>query len=74
LGSKQDIDEALRRFYRAIELDRDFASAYDMAAFVWRKVNGWIGNRAQEIAEAARLARAAVDLGADDSVALSAGG
>ena len=76
LGSKQDIDEALRLFYRAIELDRDFASAYGMAAwcFVWRKVNGWIGNRAQEIAEAARLARAAVDLGADDAVALSAGG
>jgi hypothetical protein len=54
-------------------LDRDFASAYGMAAFVWRKVNGRIGNRAQEIAEAARLARAAVDLGADDAVALSAG-
>ena len=45
-----------------------------LAAFVWRKVNGWIGNRAQEIAEAARLARAAADLGADDAVALSAGG
>ena len=76
LGTRQDIDEALRLFYRAIELDRDFASAYGMAAwcFVWRKVNGWIGNRAQEIAEAARLARAAVDLGADDAVALSAGG
>ena len=76
LGTRQDIDEALRLFYRAIELDRDFASAYGMAAwcFVWRKVNGWIGNRAQAIAEAARLARAAVDLGADDAVALSAGG
>jgi TolB-like protein len=76
LGTRQDIDEALRLFYRAIELDRDFASAYGMAAwcFVWRKVNGWIGNRAQEIAEAARLARGAVDLGADDAVALSAGG
>jgi TolB-like protein len=49
LGTRQDIDEALRLFYRAIELDRDFASAYGMAAwcFVWRKVNGWIGNRAQ---------------------------
>jgi hypothetical protein len=41
----------LRLFYRAIELDRDFASAYGMAAwcFVWRKVNGWIGNRAQRL-------------------------
>src|ERR1700738_5233637 len=76
LGTRQDIDEALRLFYRAIELDRDFASAYGMAAwcFVWRKVNGWIGNRAQEIAEAARLARGAVDLGADDEVGLSESG
>jgi TolB-like protein len=51
LGTRQDIDEALRLFYRAIELDRDFASAYGMAAwcFVWRKVNGWIGNRAQRL-------------------------
>jgi len=31
LGSKQDIDEALRLFYRVIELDRDSASAYGMA-------------------------------------------
>ena len=31
MGSKQDIDEALRLFYRVIELDRDSASAYGMA-------------------------------------------
>ena len=76
LGTRQDIEEGLRLFYRAIELDREFAAAYGLAGwcFVWRKVNGWIGNRAQEIAEAARLARTAVDLGADDAVALSVGG
>jgi TolB-like protein len=69
-------NEALRLFRRAVELDPDFASAYGMAAFcyVWRKVNGWIINYAQEIGEAGRLARRAVDLGQDDAVALAFGG
>ena len=74
--TKESSDEALRLFYRAIELDPGFASAYGMAAwcFVLRKGNGWMGDRAQEIAEAARLARRAVDLGADDATALSGAG
>ena len=74
--TKESSDEALRLFYRAIELDAGFASAYGMAAwcFVLRKGNGWMGDRAQEIAEAARLARQAVDLGADDATALSGAG
>lgn len=69
-------DEALRLFYRAIELDPGFASAYGLAAmcFHWRKVNGWIVDPAQEIAEAERLGRRAVALGPDDAVALSCGG
>jgi tetratricopeptide (TPR) repeat protein len=69
------IDEALRLFYKAIELDPDFASAYGMAAwcYAWRKINGWMTDRAQEIAETARLARRAVELGPDDAVALSRG-
>jgi hypothetical protein len=32
-GSKESTSEALQLFSRAIELDRDFASAYGMAAF-----------------------------------------
>ena len=40
----------------------------------WRKVNGWMTDRAQEIAEGARLARRAVELGRDDAVALTRGG
>ena len=74
--TKEFSDEALRLFYRAIELDAGFASAYGMAAwcFVLRKGNGWMGDRTQEIAEAARLARQAVDLGADDATALSGAG
>jgi TolB-like protein/class 3 adenylate cyclase len=74
--TKQSNDEALRLFYKSIELDPGFASAYGMAAwsFVWRKVNGWMGGRQTEIDEAGRLARRAIDLGADDAVALSGGG
>jgi TolB-like protein/DNA-binding winged helix-turn-helix (wHTH) protein/tetratricopeptide (TPR) repeat protein len=69
-------DEALHLFYRAIELDPNFASAYGMAAWccIWRKLNGWTVDREQEMAEGARLAMRAVELGKDDAVALSRGG
>ncbi len=69
-------DEALRMFYKAIGLDPDFASAYGMAAwcYTWRAINRWTIDRAQETAETTRLARRAVDLGADDAVALERGG
>ena len=42
--------------------------------YFWRKVNGWMTDRAREIAEGARLARRAVELGKDDAVALARGG
>jgi tetratricopeptide (TPR) repeat protein len=63
-------------FYKAIELDGEFASAYGMAAWChfWRKINGWMTDQAQEIAEGVRLARLAVTLGRDDAVALTRGG
>jgi TolB-like protein len=69
-------DEALRLFYKAIELDPGFASAYGMAAwcYIWRKLNGWVIDSTQETSEGARLARRAVELGKDDAVALSRGG
>jgi TolB-like protein/class 3 adenylate cyclase len=69
-------DEALSLFYKAIELDPGFASAYGMAAwcYIWRKLNGWVIDRARETSEGARLARRAVELGKDDAVALSRGG
>ena len=40
----------------------------------WRKINGWMTDRPQEIAEGIRLARLAVELGKDDAVALTRGG
>ncbi|HEX9461553.1 MAG TPA: adenylate/guanylate cyclase domain-containing protein [Alphaproteobacteria bacterium] len=74
--SSEANDGALRIFHKAIELDPDFASAYGMASwcYVWRWINRWTLDRAQETAEATRLARRAVDLGDDDAVALSMAG
>jgi len=74
--TKASNDEALRLFYKAIELDSEFGAAYGMAAwcYIWRKLNGWVTDRAQEASEGARLARRAVELGKDDAVALSRGG
>ena len=74
--TKQDNGEALRHFYKAIELDPDFASAFGMASFcyVLRKVNGWMADHIQETAEGSRLAQRAADLGRDDAVALGTAG
>ena len=68
--------DTLRLFYKAIELDLNFASAYGMAAYCygWRKMNGWMADRPKEIAETTRLALQAVELGKDDAVALTMGG
>jgi TolB-like protein len=74
--TREDNNEALRLFYKAIEIDPDFASAYGMAAICYcaRRANRWMIDRADEAAEASRLARKAVNLGKDDAVALSQGG
>lgn len=74
--TREAIDDALRSFRRAIELDQEFASAYGMSAYcyVWRKTNGWVVHREQEITEARRLAHRAAEFGRDDAVALGTGG
>jgi TolB-like protein len=75
-GTKDANDEALRLFYKAIELDPEFASAHAMAAYcyAWRKSNGWMVDPERETAEAVRLAFRATGLGKDDAVALCWGG
>ncbi len=75
-GTREAVDEALRLFYKAIDLDQEYAPAYGMAAWchLWRKINGWMQDRAGEIAEGTRLARRAVELGKDDAVALARAG
>jgi TolB-like protein len=76
LGTREATDAALPLYFKAIELDPDYAAAYGMAAWChfWRKVNGWMTDPAAEAAEGARLARRAVELGKDDAVALTRGG
>jgi TolB-like protein len=71
--TKEDVSEALRLSYKAIEIDREFSSAYGLAAwcYFFRMVNGWMTDRAQEAAEATRLAYRVAELGDDDAVALS---
>jgi adenylate cyclase len=74
--TREGYSEALRLFYRAIELDSEFASAYGMAAFCYGmlKTPGWMTDRPKEVGEAERLAWRAVALGKDDAVALAAVG
>lgn len=74
--SREGHREALDLFYKAIELDPEFASAHGMAAYGYcqRKTSGWIADREGEIAETDRLARRAVELDKDDAVALTWGG
>jgi len=75
-GTTEANGEALLLFRKAIALDTGLACAYGMAAwcYVQRKARGWMIERMQESAEAARLARKAVQLGGDDAVALCMGG
>jgi TolB-like protein/tetratricopeptide (TPR) repeat protein len=74
--TNDDIDEALRLFYQAIERDPDFSSPHGMAAwcYLWRNANGWTTDREQDIAETVRLARRVAELGKDDAVSLAFGG
>ena len=74
--TREGNEEALRLFYRAIECDPDFSSPYAAAASCIsnRKASGWVTDREQEIAEAGRLARRAVQLGKDDGIVLGSAG
>ena len=74
--SKEANNEALRLFYKAIELDPNFAAAYAMAArsYSQRKSGGWMTDRAYEIAETARLGQRAGEIGRDDASALCSAG
>ena len=68
--------DALSNLYRAIELDPEFAPAYGQAArcYAQRRGSGWVTDRKQDVAEATRLARRAVELGKNDAVALCTAG
>src|SRR6202022_97204 len=64
-------EAALLLFYKAIELDPDYAQAYAFAiwCYIWRKTAGTL--TADDYGEAVRLARKAARLGKDDAFSLS---
>jgi TolB-like protein/class 3 adenylate cyclase len=74
--SREGTDQALPLFYKAIELDPAFSSAYGMAAWCYarRKGNRWVADDVKDRSEAARLAYRAAALGKDDAIALSSSG
>ncbi|WP_407068105.1 winged helix-turn-helix domain-containing protein [Methylobacterium crusticola] len=71
--SRDGHDAALKQFYRSIELDPKFARPHALGAgcYLMRKSNGWVVDRAVEIAETDRLARLGANLGREDAVALA---
>ena len=74
--TREGVSDALRFFYKAIEHDEEYASAYGATAwgYYWRMVNGWMEDRNSEIAEVVRLSRGAAQFGKDDAIALTFGG
>ena len=71
--TREATTEALRQYYKAIELDPKFAMAYALAAscYTWQKSNGWVADPASEMAETSRLVEQATRLGQDDAQVLS---
>jgi TolB-like protein len=74
--TKEENDEALRLFTKAIERDPEFAAPYARAAirYAARRGWGWDIDPDREASEAIRLARTAIRLGADDASVLGFGG
>src|SRR5262245_7623564 len=74
--TREGNEEALHLYYKAIELDPDFSTAYAAAAACLnrRKPFRWIRDQVKETAEARRLARLAVQLGKDDATVLCQAG
>ncbi len=74
--TKESMAEALAHFYRAIELDPDFAAAYSGAVLAYnrRKQGYWMADIEHECREGVRLGRKAVELQNDDAFALCMAG
>ncbi|CDX16020.1 Adenylate cyclase [Mesorhizobium sp. ORS 3324] len=74
--TREGLEEALPQFYKAIELDPDFAAAEGAAAwcYFWRMANGWMTDRQKETAEVSRLVGNVAISGQDDAVALAFSG
>jgi TolB-like protein/class 3 adenylate cyclase/Tfp pilus assembly protein PilF len=73
LDTKQSVEEALRLFKMALEIDPDFASAYVGAAscYVSAKGYGWSAGTPHEIIEVRQLAQRGMSLGKEDASVLA---
>ncbi|MFO1161263.1 MAG: adenylate/guanylate cyclase domain-containing protein [Reyranellaceae bacterium] len=74
--TRPSYEEALRLFYRAIELDPGFATPYGMVARCHAYIRGqnWSVDRDREVAETRRMAGSVSTLGPDDALALTSAG
>jgi TolB-like protein len=74
--SKAGAEEAQAYFFKAIELDENYAIAHAFAGqmYVVRKQNRWMADVEKESAEAIRLARRAIELGPQDDLVLCISG
>ncbi len=74
--SREKTDQAMQSWRRATELDSDLGMAYAMAAMghFRRKSFGWFSDLRDEEAEAARLARRAVQSSKDDAAVIGLAG
>lgn len=72
-AGEKDIQQALRLFLKAIELDSNFSSAYGMAAWCYgrRKINGWVAEESLESREAMRIAGIGLNCGSENAIALA---
>lgn len=76
MPTKAATEKALQLFYRAIEIDPNFAAPYAAATrcYSLRRAFGWVIDPTAETAETGRLIQRAVKLGADDAFVLGLSG
>ena len=74
--AREENEEALKFFNRAVDIDPTFATAYGLSAwcYVASHVNGWTANPALEMPTISLLARRAADYGGNDATALAYAG
>lgn len=75
-STAEAVEEALRHYYRAIELDPEFAAPHTWAAIAYsrRKQGRWMADVRGECEEGVRLGRRAVELRDDDAQTIGVAG
>jgi adenylate cyclase len=76
LGTREALADAIRLWYRAIELDPAIATPYGLIALAYwaQRNNGWSVDQEREDTEIRRLASIVSAIGDDDALALCAAG